>query len=110
MLGGLGNMMEMMKSAKDIQARMAAFQEQVGTMRFDAETGGGAVRVTLDGKFRMVEIKIEPTALEDGELLEDLIMSAVNAASTRAKEALKEELAKVTGGINIPGLGDMLTG
>lgn len=108
MLGGLGNMMEMMKSAKDIQARMAAFQEEVERMRFDAETGGGAVRVTLDGKFRMVDLKIEPSALEDRELLEDLIMSAVNSASVRAKEAMKAELAKVTGGINIPGLSDML--
>ncbi len=108
MLGGLGNMMEMMKSAKDIQARMAAFHEEVERMRFDAETGGGAVRVTLDGKFRMVDLKIEPSALEDRELLEDLIMSAVNSASVRAKEAMKAELAKVTGGINIPGLSDML--
>ena len=110
MLGGLGNMMEMMKSAKDIQARMAAFQEEVGNMRFDAETGGGAVRVTMDGKFRVVDMKIEPSAMEDVELLEDLVMSAVNSASTRAKEAMKAELAKVTGGINIPGLTDMLPG
>ncbi|MEZ6084956.1 MAG: YbaB/EbfC family nucleoid-associated protein [Phycisphaerae bacterium] len=64
----------------------------------------GRVRVTLDGKFHMVDLKIEPSAMEDRELLEDLIMSAVNAAATRAKEAMKAELSKVTGGINIPGL------
>ncbi len=110
MLGGLGNLVDMMKSAKDIQARMAAFQEEVGNMRFDAETGGGAVRVTMDGKFRMVELKIEPAAMEDLELLEDLIKSAANAALTRTKEALKQGLSKVTGGINIPGMENMFPG
>ncbi|NOX59230.1 MAG: YbaB/EbfC family nucleoid-associated protein [Planctomycetes bacterium] len=110
MLGGLGNIVDMMKSAKDIQARMATYQEEVANMRFDAETGGGAVRVTVDGKFRMIDIKIEPSALEDGELLEDLIKSATNAAGVRVKETLKEKLTEVTGGLNIPGLENMLPG
>ena len=110
MLGGLGNMMEMLKNAKGIQARMAEFQKELVTRRFDAETGGGAVRVTVDGKGLVVDIKIDPSATKDVELLEDLIKAAVCSAASHAQEALKEELTNLTGGLSIPGLNEMLPG
>jgi len=110
MLGGLGNMMEMLKNAKGIQERMAELQKELADRRFDAETGGGAVRVTVDGKGSMVDIKIDPAAAQDVELLEDLVKAAVCSATARAQAGIKEELSKVAGGLNIPGLDSMLPG
>lgn len=108
MFGGIGNIIDMVKSAKDIQARMADFQKELAGKRFDAETGGGAVRVTVDGKGTVVDVKIRPEAAQDVELLEDLIKSAMCAASARAHDAMRAELAQLTGGLNIPGLDEML--
>lgn len=110
MFGGFGNILEMMKSAKDLQARMADFQKELANKRFDAQSGGGAVRVIVDGKGTVVDVKIEPSAAADVELLEDLIKSAVRAASSRAHEAMRAELSQMTGGLNIPGLDNMLPG
>jgi len=110
MLGGFGNILEMMRSAKDLQARMADFQKELVNKRFDAQTGGGAVRVTVDGKGTVVDVKIDPSATADVELLEDLIKSAVGAASARAHDAMREQLSQLTGGLNIPGLDNMLPG
>ena len=110
MLGGFGNMIELMKNAKNIQARMAEYQQMLATKRFDAETGGGAVRVTVDGKGTVVDIKIEPSATEDVELLEELVKAAVCSAVSRAQEAMKDGLAEMTGGLNIPGLDGLLNG
>ncbi len=108
MLGGFGNIMELMKSAKDIQARMGELQRELAEKRFDAETGGGMVKVTVDGKGSVVNVKIEPEAAKDVELLEDLIKSAVCSAVDRAQSAMKEEMSRLTGGLNIPGLDNML--
>ncbi|HRX85819.1 MAG TPA: YbaB/EbfC family nucleoid-associated protein [Phycisphaerae bacterium] len=110
MFGGLGNIMEMMKSAKDLQARMAEFQKELATRRYDAQSGGGAVRVVVDGKGMVVDVKIEPSATQDVELLEDLVKSAVCAAASRAHDAMRAELSQMTGGLNIPGLDSMLPG
>jgi len=102
--------MEMMKSAKDLQARMAEFQKELATRRYDAQSGGGAVRVVVDGKGMVVDVKIEPSATQDVELLEDLVKSAVCAAASRAHDAMRAELSQMTGGLNIPGLDSMLPG
>lgn len=110
MLGGLGNMFDILKNAKEIQARVKAMQDEMAAKRFDAETGGGAVKVTVDGKGVVVNIAIAPSAASDTELLEDLITSAVNAAVERAHAATREKISELTGGLNIPGLGDMLGG
>ncbi|MFQ5463899.1 MAG: YbaB/EbfC family nucleoid-associated protein [Phycisphaerae bacterium] len=110
MFGQLGNLAGLMKSAKDIQANMAKMQAELAVRRFEAEAGGGAVRATVDGKGVLVDIRIEPTAAQDVELLEDLIKSAVCVASTKAHDAMKAEMAQLTGGLNIPGLDEMLGG
>ena len=110
MFGGIGNLVELMKNAKNMQARMGEIQQEMANKRIDAETGGGAVRVVVDGKGSMVDVKIDPSALGDVELLEDLIKSAVTTATNRAHEELKAKFAELTGGLNIPGLDNLLTG
>ena len=110
MLGGLGNMFDLLKNAKNIQAQVSEMQKNLVHQRYDAETGGGAVRVTVDGQGSIVNVKIDPPAAQDVELLEDLVKSAVNAADTRSQDAMKQEMAKLTGGLNLPTLESMLMG
>ena len=110
MLGGLGNLMGVLKNAKEMQSQMATIQEELASKRFTADSGAGAVRVTVDGQGSLVDVKIDPEAAGDVELLEDLIKAAVSAAVRKSREQMKEELAKLTGGLNIPGLNDMLGG
>jgi nucleoid-associated protein EbfC len=108
MLSGFNNMLELFKNARNLQARMSDLQKEVAARRFDAETGGGMVKVTVDGRGAVVNIRIDPAAVSDVELLEDLIGAGVNAAVHRAHEAMREELAKATGGLNLAGLDELL--
>ncbi len=110
MLGNLGNLAGLMKSAAALQGQMARMQEELARRRFDADAGAGMVRATVDGKGTLLDVKIEPAAVEDVELLEDLIKGAVGAAVAKSQEAMKTELAGLTGGLNIPGLTEMLGG
>ena len=110
MLGGIGNMFELLRNAKDLQAKAAEWQEQLTQKRFDAQTGGGAVAVTVDGRGSVMNVKIDPAATQDVELLEDLVQSAVRSAVDRAQQAMREELGQLTGGLNIPGLDGLLSG
>lgn len=108
MLGNLGNLAGLMKTAKDLQANMAKMQERLAHQRHEGAAGGGMVRATVDGRGTLVDVKIEPSAAEDVELLEDLVRAAVCAATTKSQEASKSEMAAMTGGLNIPGLTDVL--
>ena len=110
MLGGLSNFAGMLKSAKDLQGNLARMQEEMAARRFEAASGGGVVQATVDGKGTLLKIVIDPKAASDVELLEDLIVAAVAAASTKAQESMKQDLAAMTGGFNIPGLSQMLGG
>ncbi|MCH8148477.1 MAG: YbaB/EbfC family nucleoid-associated protein [Planctomycetes bacterium] len=110
MFGGLGNLTGLLKSAKEMQANMAKMQAELATRRYDGDAGGGMVKATVDGKGTLVDIKIEPNAAKDVELLEDLVKSAVGVATAKSQEALKGEISAMTGGMNIPGLTDMLGG
>lgn len=110
MLGALGDFGGLMKQAKDFQTKMQTMQEELKSRHYDGQSGGGMVRVTVNGRSELISIKIDPQAVSDLEMLEDLIKAAVNAAATRSQEALKEEMAKLTGGLNIPGLSNMLGG
>jgi len=108
MFGNLGNIAGILKSAKDLQQNLARVQAELAARRFDAEAGGGMVRATVDGRGTLVAIKIDPKAAADIELLEDLVKAAVGSAGAKSQEAVKTEMASLTGGINIPGLSDML--
>lgn len=110
MLGGIGNLAGLLKSAKEIQAQMAKIQAELASRRYEGDAGGGMVRATVDGKSTLVDIKIDPQAVNDVELLEDLVRAAVCAATAKSQEAMKSELAGLTGGLNIPGMTEMLGG
>ena len=85
-------------------------QKELADRRYDAESGAGAVTAVVDGKGMLIKVRIQPEAAQDVELLEDLITSAVQAAATKAHEAARQEMASMTGGLNIPGLSNMLGG
>lgn len=110
MLGNLGNLTGLLKSAKDLQGQFTKLQEELATRRYDGEAGAGSVRATVDGKGSLVDLKIDPQAVGDVELLEDLIKASVGAAVTKSQDAMKQEMASMTGGLNIPGLSEMLGG
>ncbi len=112
MLGGLGNLAGMMKQAKEMQSKMKEIQESLADSRFEADSGGGAVQVTVTGKLELVSLKIDPATVQSGdvEMLEDLIKSAVSAAQRKAADGVKEEMQKMTGGMNLPGLDNLLGG
>lgn len=110
MLGNLGNLTNLLKSAKDMQEKFATMQEELARRRYEGDAGGGMVHATVDGKGTLIDIKIEPQAATDVELLEDLVKAAVGAATAKAHEGMKTELAAMTGGLNVPGLTEMLGG
>lgn len=110
MFGNLGNLAGILKSAKEMQGQMAKLQEELAGRRYEGDAGGGMVRATVNGKGTLVDIKIDPQAAGDVELLEDLVKAAVGAAVTKSQEAMKSELASLTGGLNLPGLTEMLGG
>jgi len=100
------NMHKMMKQVQRMQAEMARIQEELGTKRVEGTAGGGAVRVVANGHQELVEVAIDPAAVDpdDLEMLQDLILTAVNDALQRSKELAAQEMAKITGGLNMPGL------
>lgn len=108
MFGGLGNLGALFKQAKSFQENMQKMQESLAQQRFDADAGAGMVTATVDGKGELVRIKIDPKATEDVELLEDLITAAVSSASKKAQEGMKAEMARLTGGLDLGGLGNLL--
>jgi nucleoid-associated protein EbfC len=105
-LGNLGNMGKMMKQAQEMQAKMLRAQEELATKEVEATAGGGAVTVRMTGKQDVVSVKIRPEVVDpqEVEMLEDLMVAAYREAKRKAEELAKEELSKVTGGLDIPGL------
>ena len=112
MFGKLGDMAGMLKQAKEMQARMKEMQDRVAASKFDAESGAGAVKATVNGKLELVGVKIDPETIKTGdvEMLEDLVKAAVVAAQTKAAQGMKDEMKNLTGGMNIPGLENMFGG
>ncbi len=104
--GGGANMNQMLKQAKKMQEQMLKMQEEMEEKVYEATAGGGAVTVKINGKHELQEIKIKPEVVDadDIEMLEDLIMAAVNEAFRKAEASSADEMSKLTGGLNIPGL------
>ncbi|MCH7549579.1 MAG: YbaB/EbfC family nucleoid-associated protein [Candidatus Krumholzibacteriota bacterium] len=102
----MANLGKMMKQAQEMQAKMARLQEELGRMEFEASSGGGMVTVRINGQQEVLSVSIEEEVFKDGdrEMLEDLIVAALNEARARAGEAAREHMSAVTGGLNIPGL------
>lgn len=105
-MGGMGNMNNMIKQAQKMQEEMLKAQESLSEQIIEATVGGGAVSVKVNGKKELIELKISPDAIDvdDVEMLEDMITSAVNEAMRKADEAAAGSLSRITGGMNIPGL------
>ncbi|MDY5912635.1 MAG: YbaB/EbfC family nucleoid-associated protein [Inconstantimicrobium porci] len=103
---GGGNMNNLMKQAQKLQKQMEESQKELENSEFEASTGGGAVSVKVNGKKEVlsVNIKEEVVDSDDVEMLEDLILSAVNEALRKADEETANKMGKLTGGMNIPGL------
>lgn len=110
MFGKLGDMAQMLKAAKDIQGNMAKLQQELLRKRYDADAGAGMVRAVVDGKGTLVDIKINPDAANDVELLEDLVKAAIGQAVLKSQQAMQQEMNAMTGGMNLPGLSDFFSG
>lgn len=100
---GMGNMM---KQAQKLQARMLKMQEELAGKTVESAVGGGMIRVVANGRQQIVSIRIEKEVVnpDDVDMLQDLILAAVNDALTRSQEMVASEMSKLTGGLNIPGL------
>ena len=104
--GGMGGMNNLMKQAQKMQKQMEQMQKELEEKEFVASVGGGAVTVTANGKKDILAINIKPEVVDedDVEMLEDLVLSAVNEALRNAEQETANQMGKVTGGMNIPGL------
>lgn len=102
------NLEQIMQMGQQLQARMSKLQESLDKQTVTASSGGGMVTVTADGKGEVRKVQIDPACVDprDVEMLEDLVMAAVNQAQTRAKELYEAEMRKATGGMpmSLPGL------
>lgn len=100
------NFGKLMKQAQQMQAKMMQIQEELEKRTVEASSGGGMVKAVVNGKFELLSLTIEKSVVdpEDVEMLQDLVVAAVNEAIRMAQEMTREEMAKVTGGMNIPGL------
>ncbi len=101
-----GNMGNMMKQAQKLQADMERLQEELGNQTVEGTAGGGMVKAVVTGKQEVVSIEIEKEVVdpEDVEMLQDLVTAAVNEALRKSRDMMTEQMTKLTGGINIPGL------
>lgn len=104
--GGASNMNGLMKQAQKMQEEMAKAQAELEEREFTATSGGGAVTVVVSGKKELKSLAIEPEVVdpEDIEMLQDLVLSAVNEALRQVEETSNEEMGKITGGMNLPGM------
>lgn len=98
------NLGQMMKQAQEMQSRMAEMQKRLETEEITGQSGGGMVRVTLTGKGEARRISIDPKIVDasEKEVLEDLIVAAINDARAKVEARLSEEMAILTGGLNLP--------
>lgn len=95
-----------LKQAQELQAKLAKAQQELAEMTTEATSGGGAVRVVIDGQQRVRSVSISPEVVnaEDVELLEDMVLTAVNEAIRKSQEMAASHLSGLTGGFKIPGL------
>jgi DNA-binding YbaB/EbfC family protein len=106
MAKGIGGMGNLLKQAQEMQARISKIQEELGQKTVEGSAGGGMVRVTVNGQLNLCAVKVDPTVInsEEKEMLEDLILAAVNDGMRKARELASAEMSKITGGLKIPGL------
>ena len=96
------NIAKMMKQAQEMQSKLAAMQSEMEQKEIEGSAGGGVVKLTLTGKGQLTRIAIDPGALSDKEMLEDLILAAHRDAKDKADALLADAMGSVTGGLNLP--------
>ncbi len=103
---GMKDMQEVLRQAQRMQERLARVQEELAAKTVEASSGGGMVTAVVNGRQEVVSIRIEKEVVspEDVELLQDLVAGAVNEAMSRSRKMMADEMAKITGGMNLPGL------
>ena len=103
---GMPNMGNLLKKAQQLQEKMAKLQGELGEKTIETSAGGGMVTVLANGKQEIISIKIDPEVVDtdDIEMLEDLVLAAVNDALYQAKQMVSDEMTKLTGGVKIPGM------
>ncbi|MBN1276423.1 MAG: YbaB/EbfC family nucleoid-associated protein [Deltaproteobacteria bacterium] len=103
---GIPNMGQLMKQAQQFQNKIAKLQDELGEQTVEASAGGGMVSALVNGKQELISITIDREVIDpdDVEMLQDLIIAAVNDALSKAKSMVNEEMEKVTKGLNIPGM------
>ena len=101
---GIPNMGQLLKQAQQFQSQMAKMQEELGERTVEASAGGGMVTVVVNGKQELLSVRIDPEVIDpdDQEMLQDLVMAAVNDGLTKAKAMMNEEMGKLTHGLNLP--------
>ena len=106
MAKGIGGMGNLLKQAQEMQSRMAKIQEELAQKTVEGSAGGGMVRVTVNGQLAITTINIDPTVInsEEREMLEDLVMAAINDGMLKARDMASSEMSKIKGGLKIPGL------
>lgn len=98
------NIMQMMKQAQQLQSKMETMQAELEAIEVEGQSGGGLVKVTLNGKMTLKSVRIDPSLLkaDEGEILEDLILAAHQDAKVKAERILQEKMQEATGGLPIP--------
>jgi DNA-binding YbaB/EbfC family protein len=106
MAGSLGDLGGLLRQAQKMQRQMAELQEDLAQRKFEASSGGGAVKVTVSGARQVIALSINPEVVdpEDTELLEDLVMTAISDALKQAEVVSSQEMQALSGGMGIPGL------
>lgn len=104
--GGGGGMQALMRQANQMQARMKKLQEELATREFEGTSGGGAVKIVMTGDFKVKNVSIQPDVFSAGDkdMLQDLMATAFNEAYRVTKATSDQEMAKITGGISVPGM------
>jgi DNA-binding YbaB/EbfC family protein len=102
-MGGMGNMQQLMKQAQRMQENMTKKQAELNAQEFTAASGGGMVKVTVNGAREVLAVEIDPQCVDpdDVEMLQDLVLSAVNSALKEAASTVEQEMGKLTGGMNL---------
>jgi nucleoid-associated protein EbfC len=105
-MASIGAMGDLLKQAQEMQSRMAKIQEELANKTVQGSSGGGMVQVTVNGQLNITAVQIEPSVINSSEkeMLEDLILAAVNDGMRKARELASTEMSKLTGGLKIPGL------
>src|SRR5215471_6078982 len=102
----MANMADMMKQAQQLQNKLARIQEEAGKKTVDASAGGNMVSAVVNGRLELISLRIDPAVVESGdvEMLQDLVLAAVNEGIRKAQKMMADEMSKITGGLKIPGL------